>query len=561
MVEAVIANSSFLGIHFLDPLEKLGEAFVKDYNYGLVFLSLLVSSLAAYTAITISLIIRDQKSQVAKYSWLVTGAISMGCGIWAMHFIGMLSLRLPIDVEYSMAITLASVVPAILAAAVSLYLASFIPPTRMSVICGGLLMGVGIAAMHYTGMKGMVMNGVMRYDPLVTSLSLIVAVLFATISMRTLSHYQGQRTRAKMSASLVMGLAVFGMHFISMVGVYFFAFDKGILVDASSSAYLATGISIVTIATLSLSIIAALVEHLLAKARTYSATLEKDVEERTAQLAAEIEERAKTQDALEETLSALNAAQGDLIESEKMASLGGLVAGISHEINTPIGIAVTAASHLNDHTRQLEKGFKEGTATKTDLSDFLGVAQQSSDMLMSNLQRAADLISSFKRVAVDMSSDDVMEVNIADYMQEVLASLHPEMKKSAPIVEVVCPSDLMTTTNPGAISQVMTNLIMNSLIHGFEGKQGGTIKMEVISNGDMIEFAYSDDGAGMESHVVEKIFEPFFTTKRGSGGSGLGMHILYNLITQSLKGSVTCKSKPGEGTQFAISFPRELVHG
>ncbi len=560
MFDFFLVDASFMGVHFLNSLENLGSPVEKNYSVGLIILSLLVSSLAAYTAITISLIIRDQKNQKARYLWLAAGAISMGCGIWAMHFIGMLSLKIPLAVDYDMMITLLSALPAVLAAGVSLYLSSFVQPSKKTVVWGGALIGAGIAAMHYSGMKGMIMNGVMRYDPLLMSLSLAVAVLLATVSIWILSHYRDNRARAKINASLVMGVTVFAMHFISMVGVSFFKVDKGLSISLDNTAYLATGISIVTIATLSLSVIAALVEHLLAKARNYSEELEKEVAERTSQLNAEIAERASTQSELENTLSTLNETQEVLIESEKMASLGGLVAGISHEINTPIGVSVTAASYLRDTTRQIEARFGDGTVTKSDFKRFLQVAIQSSNILMTNLDCAAELIRSFKRVAVDISSDALMEVNICDYLTELIGSLHHETKKAAAKIEIDCPKDLIITTSTGSIAQIVTNLVMNSIHHGFEGKESGMIKIQVACNNKEIEFVYSDDGLGMTDEVLEKIFEPFFTTKRGAGGSGLGMHILYNLITQSLKGKVKCESEPGVGTKFTINFASELVH-
>lgn len=257
-------------------------------------------------------------------------------------------------------------------------------------------------------------------------------------------------------------------------------------------------------------------------------------------------------------ISDQKAAEDSLIESEKMASLGALVAGVAHEVNTPIGVGVTAVSHLKDVAKTFAKTFASGSITKSQLADFVETVSASSDMINANLNRASDLIRSFKQVAVDQSSEEARDINLLDYIDEVLLSLQPKLKRTRHEIKVDGDRDIRLNTQPGAVSQVITNLVMNSVIHAYDAQQAGHIHISARKNGVGVKLEYSDDGKGMDEDVRAKIFDPFFTTKRGAGGSGLGMHILYNQITQTLGGSVVCDSKPGGGTSFTITIPQHV---
>jgi signal transduction histidine kinase len=261
---------------------------------------------------------------------------------------------------------------------------------------------------------------------------------------------------------------------------------------------------------------------------------------------------------LQESLDKLNDAKDQLVESEKMAALGGLVAGVAHEINTPIGIGVTAASHLEDKTKKFFKVFESGKISKKELQFFLDVVEESSRLILSNMNRAADLVQSFKQVAVDQMSRERRRFNFKEYIDEVLLSLRPKYKKTNFKVLVDCPEDFSIDSFPGAISQILTNLVVNSLTHGFENKDTGEIKIEVQKENKVAKLIFEDNGIGFSDEVKNKIFEPFFTTKRGTGGTGLGMHIVYNLVTQTLNGSIKCLSREGEGSIFEIEFPCEV---
>ena len=255
------------------------------------------------------------------------------------------------------------------------------------------------------------------------------------------------------------------------------------------------------------------------------------------------------------SLHDLQRAQAQLVESEKMASLGGLVAGIAHEINTPVGIGVTAASSLQERVADIKKRFDEGSMKRSDLERFLAGAAEGSTMVLSNLHRAAELVQSFKQVAVDQTSDKRRRFLLGDYLNEILLSLRPRLKKTSHEITVDCPDDLELDSYPGSLSQVITNLVTNSLIHAYDEGETGHIQIKAAIQGRRLHLVYRDDGKGIPESDRQKIFEPFFTTRRGKGGSGLGMHVVYNIVKQHLKGDIRCDSELGKGATFTIDIP------
>ncbi|MDP4527844.1 ATP-binding protein [Alkalimonas delamerensis] len=260
---------------------------------------------------------------------------------------------------------------------------------------------------------------------------------------------------------------------------------------------------------------------------------------------------------LENLVEDLKQTQDRLVQSEKMAALGGLVAGITHEVNTPVGIGVTATSFLSEKIQHLQKAYQAKTLSPKNLEQFIAEATETATLLESNLNRASDLIASFKQIAVDQTSEAIRTIRLDAYLQEVIRSLHPHFKKTKHQVDVNCPADLQLTCPAGAISQIFTNLLMNSLIHGFEEMAEGQIRITVLDDGDDIDIRYSDNGKGLTPEQLEKLFHPFFTTKREAGGSGLGTHITYNLVRQTLKGSIEVSSEPGKGLSYHIRFPKK----
>jgi signal transduction histidine kinase len=268
-------------------------------------------------------------------------------------------------------------------------------------------------------------------------------------------------------------------------------------------------------------------------------------------------ERLEKQNAaLNNALTQLQEAQSELVRQEKLASLGRLVAGVAHEINTPLGICVTATSHLVQELKLTREELAAGEMTEDSLDSFFDVVDQSLRIMTTNTQRAAALVRSFKQVAVDQSSDDLRTFNLGTYLNEVLLSLQPKLKGRPVKVDVQCPADITLDSFPGAVSQIVTNMIMNSLVHGFARDQAGTITLHAAHDGETVTLDYADDGAGMDADTLAKLFDPFFTTRRGLGGSGLGAHILYNLATGPLGGSVRAESEPGKGLRYQLRFPR-----
>jgi len=256
---------------------------------------------------------------------------------------------------------------------------------------------------------------------------------------------------------------------------------------------------------------------------------------------------------LQRRIEELRRTQVELIENEKMASLGRLVAGVAHEINTPLGIGITAASHLEVTFAAIERIL--GEDVPANLRAALAGARRCVELVMSNLGKAGQLVKSFKQVAVDQSDEVRRRVVVRRYLEEVLASLHPRLKSTPHRIELDCPADIELDTFPGALYQIAANLVLNALMHAFDSDRPGLVRINASVHGETLEMIFADDGKGMSEEIRQRAFEPFFTTRRGSGGTGLGLHLVYNLVTQVLRGTIACSSSPGHGTQFTIRVP------
>lgn len=275
--------------------------------------------------------------------------------------------------------------------------------------------------------------------------------------------------------------------------------------------------------------------------------LEIKVEQRTRELSIQNETLSKTLAELEQT-------QSQLIEAEKMASLGNLVAGISHEVNTPLGVAVTAASHLHSRTNQFEKQFKQEQITKNEFVLYMESTVEMSDIILTNLDRAATLIQSFKQIAVDQSCDIECDFHLKQHLDMLVVSLQPTYK-TLPIDIKVIGEDFQIKSFPGVMNQIVSNLIMNSILHGLPNCQHGEVTVTIHRNDELIRLEVSDNGKGIPDEIKKKVFDPFFTTNRGKGGTGLGLNIVYNLVTQKLKGDISIEDVQPTGTKFIISVP------
>lgn len=278
--------------------------------------------------------------------------------------------------------------------------------------------------------------------------------------------------------------------------------------------------------------------------------LEQRVDERTQKLQDAIDE-------LHNTLENLRSTQTQLIESEKLSSLGGMVAGVAHEINTPIGLCITTHSFIKDLFKDMKIRFDNGTISKGNFTEFMINMEESVDILSKNLERAAKLIKSFKHVSEDQAGEALRKFNLDEYLQEILSTLNPKLKTTRHSVSIICPNDVELEGFPGALSQIITNLVMNSLLHGFEGIEKGNITIEAEQLSDKVVILYSDNGIGLNKESQAKIFEPFYTTKRGYGGTGLGMHLVYNLVNVTLQGTIQLQ-QASQGCAFMITIPKKI---
>jgi PAS domain S-box-containing protein len=269
-------------------------------------------------------------------------------------------------------------------------------------------------------------------------------------------------------------------------------------------------------------------------------------------------------DAAEAALKNLRETQASLIEAEKLAALGRLVAGVAHEVNNPVGISLTVASALQRRNQQFAAEFAHGDLRRSSLNEFLRINREAAEQLVANLNRAADLVQSFKQVAVDRNFSDRRQFNMRDLTEQVVMSLRPGLGKQNLSLAVNCPPDLVMNSYPGPYGQVLTNLFVNALAHAFSPAPGqppreqpGRMEIRIAPSGaDMVEIVFVDNGRGMDEETRRRAFDPFFTTRRDQGGTGLGLHIVYNIVTNRLGGRISLSSEVGKGTQVRLLLPR-----
>lgn len=278
-----------------------------------------------------------------------------------------------------------------------------------------------------------------------------------------------------------------------------------------------------------------------AKLKDLNSELESQVEVRTSELLQNIKDLEK--------------AHIQLVESERLASLGNIVSGVTHEINTPLGSGLSTASHIQRLNANFKEQLLENKMTKTDLIKYIDQMDEATDLLNFSLNRAADLVQSFKLIAVNQHSNNISKFYICDYIQKTLLSLKHEYKNSGHKIEFNCDNDFLINSYPGAYSQIITNLLMNALVHAFNEGQKGIIVISVTKSEDSIILSFKDNGVGIDDISKGKIFEPFFTTSKEKGGSGLGLNLVYDLVTNQLKGSIECISELNKGTEFIIKTP------
>ncbi len=301
----------------------------------------------------------------------------------------------------------------------------------------------------------------------------------------------------------------------------------------------------------SLNQLAAAVAEREARLRALNAELEDQVRERTLHL-----ERSNAE--LAQTVEALRRTQSELIQSEKLAALGGLVASVAHEMNTPIGNALMACTSLAEQGRHLREASAKGALTRRQFDDGLRAMEEAASLAERSARRAAELVSSFKRVAVDQTSEVYRSFELRELCTEISTLLTPTLRRQGATVVLELPEELELSGYPGPLGQVLTNLIENAALHGLRGGEGRIQLQARAVEPDSVRLEVSDSGQGMSAEVQARIFEPFFTTRRGQGGTGLGLTIVHNLVTGTLKGQLSLRSSPGAGSCFSLLLPRHL---
>lgn len=269
------------------------------------------------------------------------------------------------------------------------------------------------------------------------------------------------------------------------------------------------------------------------------------------------QEMRKAKEAAETALRNLRDTQASLIEAEKLAALGRMVAGVAHEVNNPVGISLTVASALERKTERFNEAVTRGELRRSSLNEFIETSRSAAAQLVANLNRAAELIQSFKQVAADRNYSDQRAFDLADLTEQVVTSLRPGLRQQNLTLNVNCQPNLTMNSYPGPYGQVLTNLFLNAVAHGFSDGRPGTIEIQARECGrDNVEIIFSDNGCGMSLDVRRRAFDPFFTTRRDQGGTGLGLHIVYSIVTNRLGGRLELDSEPGKGTRIQIILPR-----
>ena len=561
------------------------------YDTLLVCLSIVIAALASYTAIDIAGRVSATQGR-SQLIWLLCGAVTMGVGIWSMHFIGMLAFRMPVYVHYSFAKVLISVLPAVISSGLALYVVSRTKLSWISLTISSLLMGCGIAAMHYAGMSAMNVNATAHYDYKIVGLSVGIAIAVALAALSILFQLREenvpQQTAKKISASLLMGAAIPTMHYTGMAAVSFTPTEKTFSNAAISNALqapadatlLASMTVIGAIIIFSVAWLSALLDRKLAAQISYSAELQASK--------AKLKQQKRE---LSQTLLEVKSLQAQLIQSEKMSSIGQLVAGVAHEINNPINFIHGNLKHLEAYAQDLlslialyQRHYPEPvSAIEEALTELeLDFLQEDLVKISSSMQvgtdRIRDIVLSLRNFS-RMDEADLKSVDIHEGIESTLMILQHRLKGNSQTRAVEIVRDYaqlpLIDCYPGQLNQVLMNLLSNA-IDAIEDmsearisnrsaeldselesdSKGGRIEIRTsLFGSDWVEIAIADNGPGIPETIQEKIFDPFFTTKPVGKGTGLGMSISYKIIVEKHNGKLDVASTAGQGTDFLVRIP------
>ncbi|RQR33416.1 histidine kinase [Burkholderia sp. Bp9143] len=574
------------------------------YNLLLVLLSLVIATLAAYTALDLAAFISLLDDPKLKRAWLAGGAAAMGTGIWSMHFVGMLALSLPIPLGYALPDTGASLAIAVLVSYFALNVVTRARLSRRHLLAGGMLMGAGIVGMHYTGMAAMRMAPGIRYDPALFAASIGVAVIASTVALwmaQTLRAQQAHHATAqRIGAALIMGIAITGMHYTAMAAAHFAPDARCGAANGIDAPWLATTIALFTTATLIVTLLVCRFDARTTFLRGMTDTLERLVRLRTAELetalrryeqttamlqrtrenmATEIVERRAAQIRLEQEkdeqrrlLRALEETHVQLLQSEKLASIGQLAAGVAHEINNPIGFISANLNTLRTWVRSLLDVIAAHEAALPQLApparDALTALRCAADLdyvrdeIVTLIDESIDGAVRVRRIVQDLrdfsrpGSGEWSVVDIHSGLESTLNVVHNELKYKADIVREYGDVPHVECI-PSQLNQVFMNLLVNAA-HAIPER--GVITIRTSSDGEQVSIAISDTGTGMAPDIVRRIFDPFFTTKPVGQGTGLGLSVSHGIVERH-RGAIDVTSAPGHGTTFCVRLPIRRAEG
>ncbi|MGU7770442.1 histidine kinase [Burkholderia sp. MR1-5-21] len=566
------------------------------YNLSLVLLSLVIATLASYTSLDLAAFISLLDKPKIRLAWLSGGAAAMGTGIWSMHFVGMLAFSLPIPLGYDLAETGASLAIAVLVSYFALNVVTRAKLTRLRLVVGGILMGGGIAGMHYTGMAAMRMQPGIRYDPALFAASVGVAVVASTAALWIAQTLRAQATRnaRRIGAAAIMGIAITGMHYTGMAAAHFAPDARCGAANGIDTPWLATTVALFTLATLIVTLMISRFDASTAFLRGMADTLEELVQVRTSELERalrryerttqtlqrtretmqrEIEERKAAQARLEQEkdeqrrlLHELEATHVQLLQSEKLASIGQLAAGVAHEINNPIGFVSANLNMLRTWVRSLLDVVEahEAVAARLDADTrgTLDAARKAADLdyirgeIATLIDESIDGTMRVRRIVQDLrdfsrpGSDEWNIVDIHAGLESTLNVVHNALKYKADIVR-----DYGDVPHVECLPSQLNQVFMNLLVNAAQAiPERGVITIRTTSDGETVSVAIGDTGKGMPPDVMRRIFDPFFTTKPVGQGTGLGLSVSHGIVERH-RGMIDVASEPGRGTTFTVRLP------
>ncbi|KVC70819.1 histidine kinase [Burkholderia ubonensis] len=568
------------------------------YHPSLVLLSLVIATLASYTALDLAAFISLLDKPRLRRAWLGGGAAAMGTGIWSMHFVGMLAFSLPIPLGYDLVATGVSLAIAVLVSYFALSVVTRATLTRSRLLAGGVLMGGGIAGMHYTGMAAMQMQPGIRYDPALFAASIGIAVLASTaalwLAQALRTRHAGFAIARRVGAATLMGIAISGMHYTAMAAAHFAPDARCGAANGIDTPWLATTVALFTLAILIVTLMISRFDARTMFLRGITDMLEDLVQVRTAELeqalrryelttetlqrtrahmAREIEERKAAQARLEQEkdeqrrlLHELEETHVQLLQSEKLASIGQLAAGVAHEINNPIGFVSANLNTLKTWVRGLLDvvAAHETALPRHDAETrvALTAAGRAADIdyirgeIATLIDESIDGTMRVRRIVQDLrdfsrpGSDEWSVVDIHAGLESTLNVVHNELKYKADVVREYGDVPHVECL-PSQLNQVFMNLLVNAA-QAIPGR--GVITIRTTSDGDHVTIAISDTGKGMPPDVMRRIFDPFFTTKPVGQGTGLGLSVSHGIVERH-RGVIDVTSEPGRGSTFSIRLP------